>query len=101
MGAKIHPKSEKGQKKGMPQIMLKSEAEKNGKNHRISRPWSIQGSFFGQAGGRGEDFGPYLADFILTLKRRAPQAGCGGCFLLKKRPLDALGAPYFVILLDF
>ena len=81
--------------------MLTFEAEKNPSKWKNKSFLAIQGPFFGQAGGRGEDFRPYLADFILNSTRHAPQAGCGGCFLLKKRPLDAPGAPYLVILLDF
>ena len=45
-GTKIGPKSRKSRKKGMPKLMLKFEAEKNAKNHRINRPWSISGSIF-------------------------------------------------------
>ena len=65
--------------------------------------WRLLIEFLGGLGERGlaEFRQNSRLDFNCDLTRPAPQAGCGGCFLIQKRALDAKGSIEGTIFLDF
>ena len=74
-GPQMIQNTKKRHAKMMPKFGVATKIQSNRPKIQIVQPWAIQGRFFGQCGGKGADFGPYLADFILNLTRRAPRQG--------------------------